>query len=297
MHDRRSGRSVALTIAATLAIVLAGCADRGNPSAPVAPASTQPQASPVDQPSAGSPAAASPESSAAVASENPAEVIEGKAYRPSIDASEFTTEITNPYMPLVPGTALTYKGDGEMNVFNVTDRTREVMGVTTIVVRDRAYAGGELVEDTEDWFAQDTAGNVWYFGEATAECSGNRIVSHHGAWEAGVDGAQPGIVMLASPDIGDYYRQEYFKGEAEDVAKVIRLDSTITNALGTYPNVLITEDFTRLEPAIVEHKKYAPGVGLVEEQLVKGGSGVVKLVEIDPAAGAGPSTAGDLCRA
>jgi hypothetical protein len=250
----------------------------------------------VDQPSAGSSAAASPEPSAVVASENPAEVIEGQTYRPTIVPSEFTTEITNPYMPLVPGTALTYKGAGEMNVFNVTDRTREVMGVTTMVVRDRAFAGGELVEDTEDWFAQDSVGNVWYFGEATAECDGHRIVSHHGAWEAGVDGAQPGIVMLANPEIGAYYRQEFLRGEAEDVARVVRLDSTITSALGTYPNVLITEDFTRLEPAIVEHKKYAPGVGLVEEQIVKGGSGVIKLTEIHPTAGAGPSTAGDLCQ-
>jgi hypothetical protein len=296
MHDRRSGRSVALSIAATLAIVLAGCADRGNPSVPLTPASAQPQASPVDQPSAGSSAAASPEPSAVVASENPAEVVVGQAYHPTIIPSEFTTEITNPYMPLVPGMALTYKSGSEMNVFSVTDRTREVMGVMTVVVRDKAYEDGELVEDTEDWFAQDAVGNVWYFGEATAECDGARIVSHHGAWEAGVDGAQPGIVMLANPEIGDFYRQEYLKGEAEDVAKVIRLDSTITNALGTYPNVLITEDFTRLEPEIVEHKKYASGVGLIEDQKVRGGSDIVKLVNIDPSAGSGPSTAGNLCR-
>jgi hypothetical protein len=248
----------------------------------------------VDQPSAGS-SAMFPEPSAVVASENPAEVVEGQAYRPTIIPSEFTTEITNPYMPLVPGMALTYKSANEMNVFSVTDRTREVMGVITVVVRDKAYEDGELVEDTEDWFAQDAAGNVWYFGEATAECDGTRVVSHHGAWEAGVDGAQPGIVMLAKPEIGDFYRQEYLEGEAEDVAKVIRLDSTITNALGTYPHVLITEDFTRLEPEVVEHKKYAPGVGLVEDQKVKGGSDIVKLAEIDPTAGSGPSTAGDLC--
>ena len=282
MHDRRSGRSVALSIAATLAIALAGCADRGTPSVPVAPASAQPQANPVDQ-------------SAGAASENPAEVVEGEAYRPTIVPSEFTTEITNQYMPLVPGMAMTYKSANEMNVFSVTDRTREVMGVLTVVVRDKAYEDGELVEDTEDWFAQDAVGNVWYFGEATAECDGTRVVSHHGAWEAGVDGAQPGIVMLANPQLGDFYRQEYLKGEAEDVAKVIRLHSTITNALGTYPNVLITEDFTRLEPEVVEHKKYAPGVGLIEDQKVKGGSDIVKLAKIDPAAGSGPATVGDLC--
>jgi predicted small lipoprotein YifL len=296
MHDHRPGRSVAVSIVATLAIALAGCGDRGNPSVPVAPASAVPPASAAEQPSHGSSAPASADSSAVVDSENPAKVVEGQAYHPTIVPGDFTTEVTNAFMPLVPGTALTYKGGGEMNVFSVTDRTREVMGVTTIVVRDKAYQGGELVEDTEDWFAQDAVGNVWYFGEATAECQGNRIVSHHGAWEAGVDGAQPGIVMPANPEIGDYYRQEYLKGEAEDVAKVLRLDASITNALGTYPNVVITEDFTRLEPAIVEHKKYAPGVGLVEEQLVKGGSEIVKLVKIDPSSGSGPSTAEDLCQ-
>jgi hypothetical protein len=296
MHDRRPVLSVAISIAATLAIVLAGCADRGNPSVPTTPASAQPQASSADEPSAASSPAESVQPSTVAASENPAKVVEGKAYSPTIVPAEFTTEITNPYMPLVPGTALTYKGRHEMNVFSVTDRTREVMGVTTIVVRDKAFEDGALVEDTEDWFAQDAAGNVWYFGEATAECDGNRIVSHHGAWEAGVDGAQPGIVMLANPDLGDHYRQEYLKGQAEDVAKVIRLDSTVTNSLGTYANVLITEDFTRLEPQLVEHKKYAPGVGLVEDQAVKGSSDLAKLVKIDPSAGAGPSTAGDLCQ-
>lgn len=303
MYGRRSGRLVATSIAATLAIVLAGCADRGNTSVPVAPASTQPQAT-QDQasvlPSAGAPSeGVSPAvaaSSAVAASENPAKVVAGAAYRPEIVPAEFTTEITNPYLPLVPGTALTYKGGGELNVFNVTDRVREVAGVKTIVVRDQAFEDGAVVEDTEDWFAQDGAGNVWYFGEATAECDGHRIVSRRGSWEAGVDGAQPGVVMLAQPDVGDYYRQEFLKGEAEDVAKVVKLNVTIKHTLATYANVVITEDFSKLEPSVVEHKKYAPGVGLVEEQTIKGGSGVVKLVGVDPTAGAGPSTVGPLCR-
>ena len=295
MHDRRSGRSIGLSIAATLAIVLAGCADRSTPSVPVAPASEQP--TPAGEPSTGASAAVSPvEPSSAPASHNPAEVVEGEAYHPAIVPADFTTKITNPYMPLEPGTALTYEGAGELNVFNVTDRTREVMGVTTVVVRDKVYEDGQLVEDTEDWFAQDSAGNVWYFGEATAECDGTRVVSHHGAWEAGVDGAEPGIVMLANPEIGDYYRQEYLRGEAEDVARVVRLNATITAPLGTYRNVVITEDFTKLEPDIIEHKKYAPGVGVVEEQTVKGGNGIIELTKVDPSAGAGPSTAGELCQ-
>ena len=189
---------------------------------------------------------------------------------------------------------MTYKGGGEHDVFTITNRTRTVMGVKTIVVRDQAFEDGTLVEDTEDWFAQDNAGNVWYFGEATAECAGRRIASRHGSWEAGVKGAQPGIVMLANPALGDLYRQEYFKGEAEDVARVVRLDATIKHKLGTYPDVVITEDFSRLDPALVEHKKYAPGVGLVEEQTVKGGSGIVQLIGVDRSADASP--AGRLCR-
>jgi hypothetical protein len=302
MHGRRTGRIVATTIVMTLAIVLTGCADRTTQSVPPpAVSSTQPQASPADQPQV-SPSALEPNvapspasSPAADAATNPARVINGKSYRPAIDPADFSTTITNQYMPLLAGTVMTYEGAGERGVFTVTDRTRTVMGVTAIVVRDQAYEDGALVEDTEDWFAQDSAGNVWYFGEATAECDGRRIVGRHGSWEAGVDGAQPGIVMLASPDVGDYYRQEYFKGEAEDVAKVIRLDATVTNALGTYPGVVITEDFSKLEPALVEHKKYAPGVGLVAEQTVKGGSGVVQLIGVDPTAGSGASATGRLC--
>jgi hypothetical protein len=299
MHGHRTGRIVATTIIAVLAIALTGCADRGATPAPAAPAASNlPQPNPDHSapPSAAAPESASPSASSAAASDNPAKVIDGRRYRPTIIPAEFTTQITNAYLPLVPGMAMTYQGAGEKDVFNVTDRTREVMGVTTIVVRDQAFEGNALIEDTEDWFAQDAAGNVWYFGESTAECDGHRVVSRHGSWEAGVDGAQPGIVMLASPEIGDYYRQEYLRGEAEDVARVLRLGATITHKTATYPNVVITEDFTKLEPAVVEHKKYAPGVGLVEEQLVKGGSGIVRLIDVDPTAGSGRSTAGALCR-
>jgi hypothetical protein len=299
MHGHRTGRIVRMTITAALAIALTGCADQGGPSAPVGPAtSNQPPPNPDHSaaPSVAGPESASPAASPAAASANPAKVVDGKRYRPTIIPAEFTTQITNAYLPLIPGTAMTYQGAGEKDVFNVTDRTREVMGVTTIVVRDQAYEGSALIEDTEDWFAQDAAGNVWYFGESTAECDGHQVVSRHGSWEAGVDGAQPGIVMLANPEIGAYYRQEYLRGEAEDVARVLRLGATVTHKTTTYPNVVITEDFTKLEPAVVEHKKYAPGVGLVEEQLVKGGSGIVRLIDVDPTAGSGPSTAGALCR-
>jgi len=300
MHGRRTSRLVA-SIVTTLALVLTGCADRSTQSVPPAPASSS--AAPVVEPSVAQSTSVAPSiepapqasASPSIAAGNPAKVLKGVAYRPSIDPAAFTTEITNPYMPLVPGTAMTYDGGGEHSVFNITGRTKTVMGVKVIIVRDQGFEHGALIEDTEDYFAQDPVGNVWYFGESTAECAGHRITSRAGSWQAGVDGAQPGVVMLAQPNIGDYYRQEYLRGEAEDVARVLRLDATVKAHLGTYPNVVITEDFSRLEPTVVEHKKYAPGIGLISEQTV-GVGGVVQLMKVDPKAGSGARTEGPLCR-
>jgi hypothetical protein len=204
--------------------------------------------------------------------DNPAGVVQGVVYRPVIDAAGFSTTVTNRYMPLVPGTTRTYEGGGERIVVTVTSSTREVMGIQTVVVRDRAFRGASLVEDTEDWFAQDADGNVWYFGEDTAACSGGSIAGRPGAWEAGVDGAQPGIVMLAAPRVGDYYRQEFYAGRAEDVARVRELGGTVVHDDVTYDDVLVTEDFTALEPGQLEHKSYAPDVGLIEERGAAGGT-------------------------
>ena len=197
--------------------------------------------------------------------DNPAGVVPDVEYRPDIDPEEFTTEVDNPYMPLVAGRTLTYQEGSERVVISVTDSIRTVMGVDVRVVRDREYDGERLIEDTEDWFAQDNEGNVWYFGEATAECRDGTITTRAGEWQAGVDGAQPGIVMLAAPRVGDYYRQEFYRGRAEDVARVRELGATVTHEDTTYRDVIVTEDFTALEPGQLEHKMYAPGVGLVQE--------------------------------
>lgn len=200
---------------------------------------------------------------------NPAAVTDG-AYAPAIDPAAFTTTIDNPFMPLVPGTTFVYEGGNERIVVEVTGETRVVMGVTTVVVRDQAFANGSLIEDTDDWFAQDAAGNVWYFGEATVAVSNGVRGSTRGSWEAGVDGAQPGIVMLAAPAVGDVYRQEYLRGQAEDQARIVDLDASTTVPTGEYRGVLVTEDFTPLEPGHAEHKLYARGVGLVEERVANG---------------------------
>lgn len=205
------------------------------------------------------------------------------AYAPVIDPSRFTTEIDNAYLPLRPGTKWEYSGTGgdgevERTVVEVTRDARMVMGVTCVVVRDEVTVDGHLVELTYDWFAQDAEGNVWYFGEDTAEYEQGRIVNHDGAWEAGVDGAQPGIVMPAGPRVGDSYRQEYYAGEAEDHGEVVRLDERVAVPFGTFDNVLMTRDFTPLEPGVVEHKFYARGVGLVREMKAEGGAGRSDLV-------------------
>lgn len=226
--------------------------------------------------------------------DNPAGVVDGVEYAPDIDPDEFTTVIDNPYMPLAAGQTRTYQVGDERVEVTVTGSTRTVMGIETVVVRDREYRGTNLIEDTEDWFAQDSEGNVWYFGEATAECSGGGIANRAGSWEAGVDGAQPGIVMLTAPRIGDFYRQEFYRGHAEDVARVRELGATADHDGRTYRDVLITEDFTALEPGKLEHKSYAPGIGLIEE-LDVGGGAPIRLTSLTEGE-ASPSAAGSLCQ-
>jgi hypothetical protein len=197
--------------------------------------------------------------------DNPAGVVEGELYAPHIDPADFSTTVDNPFYPLVPGTRATYQEGNSRVVVTVTGSTRVVMGVTTVVVRDQEFDGDRLIEDTEDWFAQDGEDNVWYFGESTAACTDGQVTGQAGSWEAGVDSAQPGIVMLGQPKVGDYYRQEYYRGHAEDVARVREVGATATIHDTTYENVLVTEDFTILEPTQLEHKGYAPEVGLIRE--------------------------------
>lgn len=193
-------------------------------------------------------------------------------------------DIDNPYFPLKAGTSFIYKGtaDGDSirERFTVTYRTKTILGVETRVIRHRDWENGKLVEETLDWFAQDDAGNVWYFGEYTTEYKNGKVIGHEGSWEAGVDGALPGIVMLADPQVGDTYQQENAPGIAEDMATVLSLDESICVPFGCFDNVLQTEDFTPLEPEFVEHKFYAPGIGLIKTVLVEGGEEVSKLVDI-----------------
>jgi hypothetical protein len=156
------------------------------------------------------------------------------------------------------------------------------MGISAVVVRDTVTMEGELVEDTYDWFAQDRDGNVWYLGEETAEYEDGEVVSTEGSWEAGVDGALPGIVMPAQPAVGDAYRQEFYAGEAEDLAEVVRLGASETVPFGDVDDLVVIEEWNPLEPEAVEEKYFAPGVGLVLEVKTAGGEGRVELLEHTP---------------
>src|ERR687892_1270637 len=188
---------------------------------------------------------------------------EHNTYSPHIDPSEFTTKVDNAYFPMEPGTTFLYKGGTEHSEMTVTHQTKKVMGVECVVVDHREWEGEMLIEKTYDWFAQDKEGSVWYFGEDTKEYKNGKVVSTKGSWEAGVDAAKPGIIMQAHPKVGQSYRQEYYKGEAEDMAKVQSLNDSVTVAYGSFDPVLVTKEWTPLEPSYHEHKCYARGVGQV----------------------------------
>ena len=193
------------------------------------------------------------------------------AYVPTIDPADFVATVDNPYLPLTPGRTLVYESQTDEGVehteVTTLAETRQVMGVTVVIVRDTVTLDGQLVEDTRDWFAQDKAGNVWYFGEEVDNYDGGQLANHAGSWEAGVDGAQPGIVMAANPltRVGQTYRQEYYAGQAEDMAQVVGAAQPLAVPFGTFDDVVQTEDWSPLEPGVREHKFYARGVGLIRE--------------------------------
>lgn len=190
-----------------------------------------------------------------------------ETYAPAIEATRFVANVDNQYFPLVPGTAFVYETpDGAERVeVRVTEETRSILDVTCTVVMVREFEDGELVEETADWYAQDMDGNVWYFGEDTKEYEDGEVVSTAGSWEAGVDGARPGIIMQGAPAVGASYRQEYYAGVAEDMGEILSLEESVTVPYGSFERVLKTKDWTPLEPGDVEHKYYAPGVGVILE--------------------------------
>lgn len=216
------------------------------------------------------------------------------------DPSNFVDEEGNPFkidnqfFPLEPGTTFFYKGEEEgvrsHNTVEVTHDKKEILGVTTTVVHDQVFKGRKkwLAEDTFDWYAQATDGTVCYFGEDTKELNKHgKVISREGSWEAGqeVPGhpgiiAKPGIIMEAHPNVGDTYQQEFAPGVAEDMAKVLKLNASTCVPYGCFDNLLLTKEWTPLEPDVVEHKYYAKDIGFIREVVVKGGKERSELVRI-----------------
>jgi hypothetical protein len=239
----------ALTCAATVlgaASALAGCGSQDNATT-AASKPANPQAT-VVAPATSRPATGS--------------------YRPNLDPARFSHRITNPYYELAPGGVRVTKGtkDGvpQTHTTTVTHQTKMIAGVRCLVVKDIVTSRGRLVEKVSDWYAQDRTGNVWYFGEATADYENGVVVSTAGSWETGVDGAKPGIVMPAKPKPGPAFYSEFRPGVAEDKAQVLKIHERLRIPYGSYRDVVLIRDSNPLDPQLVSHKWYARGVGLLK---------------------------------
>jgi hypothetical protein len=203
-----------------------------------------------------------------------------------LDPAAFTVDIDNKYWPMEPGTRWSWREvDEEGNELQVmvtvsTESKKVANGITARIVRDTVTQDGEVIEDTFDWYAQDAGGTIWYLGEDTAEFEDGEISSRAGSFEAGVDGALPGVIMPGDPVEGMRYRQEYYRGEAEDNGEILSIDEQVEVGYGHFENAVLTKDTIAIEPDVQEYKLYAPGVGPVLVLGVSGGAGREELVDV-----------------
>ena len=205
----------------------------------------------------------------------------GQANAPVFDPDNFVAVVDNPYYPLPVGRTLVYSGvkDGQAqrDTVTITSQTKVILGVTATVVSDIADHNGAILEKTSDWYAQDKQGNVWYLGEDTVHYLPNGKGDTSGSWQAGVNGAQPGIIMEANPQIPDAYRQEFLAGQAEDTAWIVERGGTVSVPYGKVKNALTTLEATRLEPGAYDQKVYGPGLGIILERSLSGPNEYAKL--------------------
>jgi hypothetical protein len=264
-HVMRRFQVIDIVVAAFVILFVAGCATNGSVNA------------------------GADQSQSGAGSGSPRDLPQG-AEPVNLDPKDFTTRIDNPYWPMDPGTRWTYretdKGGAQLKVVvTVSDQTKKIAnGVTARVVRDTATEDGKIIEDTIDWYAQDREGNIWYLGENTAEFENGKLMSREGSFEAGVDGAKPGVIMPAHPQDGMHYRQEYYKGKAEDNGEVLSTNEKVRSPFGQFDNALLTKDTITIEPNVLEYKLYAKGIGPVVALGVSGGPGSREyLINLDTA--------------
>jgi hypothetical protein len=199
--------------------------------------------------------------------------------------AKFSPRVDNPWFPLKPGTTYVYRGvkggQPARDVVTVTHQVKTIQGAPCVVVRDLAYLSGKLRERTTDWYTQDSKGNVWYFGEDTAELdTKGRVTSREGSWQSGVDGAKAGIFMFAKSRVGRSARQEFYKGHAEDWFRVLSLHARVKVPYVSSRNALLTREWSGIEAGVIDHKFYVRGIGNVREQQVKGGTEHFELVSV-----------------
>jgi hypothetical protein len=204
--------------------------------------------------------------------EDPAPKIFDMNYMSHIYPANFGDIINNPFLPMTVGSTFVYTAETEEGTERVEivvlSQTKVVMGITCTVVRDKAFLDNEIIEDTYDYFAQDKDGNVWYFGEDVDNYVNGVVDNHYGSWEAGVDGAEPGIIMLGNPVVGLQYRQEHYIGEAEDQGEVVGNNESVTVAAGSFTKCLKIRETNPLDNNFLEYKYYARDVGLVKVEVI-----------------------------
>jgi hypothetical protein len=215
---------------------------------------------------------------------SPAAKASGTDYHPVLDPANFVAVVDNPYFPLPVGRTLVYQGvkDGQTQIdtVTVTPLKKVILGIAATVVSDVATHDGALLEKTFDWYAQDKQGNVWYLGEDTTAFLPRGKTDTTGSWQAGVGGAEPGLIMEANPQVPDAYRQEFLAGVAEDTAWVVQVGGTLQVPYGKLRNVLTTLEATQVEPGSYDRKVYAPGIGIVLEEALTGTPETAQLVSI-----------------
>jgi hypothetical protein len=209
---------------------------------------------------------------AAACNEDSAPKIFDLDYMPHIYPANFVNTINNPFMPMTVGSTFTYiaeTSEGTERVeIEVLPDTKVVIGITCIITRDQAFLNDVLIEDTYDYYAQDKDGNVWYFGEDVDNYINGVVDNHYGSWEAGIDGAEPGVIMLGNPVIGLQYRQEHYIGEAEDQGEAIGNKESVAVAAGTFTDCLKIRETNPLDPNFLEYKYYAREIGLVKVEKI-----------------------------
>lgn len=210
-----------------------------------------------------------------------------------LNPANFVATVDNRYWPMTPGNVWVSResdvaGRASRVRVEVLTRTKPILGIAATVVHDTLRHRGQVVENTFDWYAQDTCGNVWYLGEKTSEYRNGQVVSRAGSWETGVHGAQAGIALPGAPAVGLKYRQEYSAGEAEDAGEVLSLGEQAQVPAGHFRQLLLTKDTTALHPGVLEYKFYAKGVGPVLAIGISGGSDREELLRFRNAAARGP---------